>query len=181
MAWPVTPVYTRKVYTDVSYLACARKLLEVPGRDLPAICHAQRANPGHHLPPGAQTVGGSYYSGQYEFQCLHGMGEPLYAQVTGAIADGKLARPCRVYAPVGNHETLLAYLVRRLLENGANTSFVNRIGDPSVPVAELVADPVEEVMQIASQEGRLGAPHPKSRCPPSCSPRARRAAPTRKG
>ena len=154
------PVYTRKVYTDVSYLACARKLLEVPDAIYPqfATHNAQTLATIYHL---AQTVGGSYYSGQYEFQCLHGMGEPLYAQVTGAIADGKLARPCRVYAPVGNHETLLAYLVRRLLENGANTSFVNRIGDPSVPVAELVADPVEEVMQIASQEGRLGAPHPK--------------------
>lgn len=55
---------------------------------------------------------------QYEFQCLHGMGEPLYEQVTGKVADGKLNRPCRIYAPVGTHETLLAYLVRRLLENG---------------------------------------------------------------
>ncbi|MBV2163214.1 MAG: bifunctional proline dehydrogenase/L-glutamate gamma-semialdehyde dehydrogenase PutA, partial [Comamonas sp.] len=154
------PVYTRKVYTDVSYLACARKLLEVPDAIYPqfATHNAQTLASIYQL---ATSVGGSYYSGQYEFQCLHGMGEPLYAQVTGAIADGKLARPCRVYAPVGNHETLLAYLVRRLLENGANTSFVNRIGDPSVPVAELVADPVEEVMQIANQEGRLGAPHPK--------------------
>ncbi len=70
--------------------------------------------------------------GQYEFQCLHGMGEPLYEQVVGAIADGKLGRPCRIYAPVGTHETLLAYLVRRLLENGANTSFVNRIADQTI-------------------------------------------------
>ena len=154
------PVYTRKVYTDVSYLACARKLLEVPDAIYPqfATHNAQTLASIYHL---AQTVGGSYYSGQYEFQCLHGMGEPLYAQVTGAIADGKLARPCRVYAPVGNHETLLAYLVRRLLENGANTSFVNRIGDANVPVSELVADPAEATMLIANQEGRLGAPHPK--------------------
>ena len=144
----------------MSYLACAKKLLAVPEAIYPqfATHNAQSLASIYQL---AASVGGSYYSGQYEFQCLHGMGEPLYAQVTGAIADGKMARPCRVYAPVGNHETLLAYLVRRLLENGANTSFVNRIGDPSVPVAELVADPVDEVMQIASQEGRLGAPHPK--------------------
>ena len=71
-------------------------------------------------------AGPNYYRGQYEFQCLHGMGEPLYEEVVGR---DKLDRPCRVYAPVGSHETLLAYLVRRLLENGANTSFVNRIAD----------------------------------------------------
>ena len=70
------------------------------------------------------------------------MGEPLYEQVVGKVADGKLNRPCRVYAPVGTHETLLAYLVRRLLENGANTSFVNRIADQSISIQELVADPV---------------------------------------
>ncbi|MDM9001357.1 proline dehydrogenase family protein, partial [Escherichia coli] len=79
-------------------------------------------------------AGQNYYPGQYEFQCLHGMGEPLYEQVTGKVADGKLNRPCRIYAPVGTHETLLAYLVRRLLENGANTSFVNRIADTSLPL-----------------------------------------------
>lgn len=72
--------------------------------------------------------------GQYEFQCLHGMGEPLYAEVVGPMG-----RPCRIYPPVGTHETLLAYLVRRLLENGANSSFVNRIADKVVPVDELVA------------------------------------------
>ena len=158
------PVYTRKVYTDVSYLACARKLLEAPDAIYPqfATHNAQTLSSIYQL---AASVGGSYYSGQYEFQCLHGMGEPLYAQVTGAASEGKLARPCRIYAPVGSHETLLAYLVRRLLENGANTSFVNRIGDASVPVSELVVDPVVEVMQIASQEGRLGAPHPRIALP----------------
>ncbi|MCE1250098.1 MAG: trifunctional transcriptional regulator/proline dehydrogenase/L-glutamate gamma-semialdehyde dehydrogenase [Comamonadaceae bacterium] len=158
------PVYTRKVYTDVSYLACARKLLEAPEAIYPqfATHNAQTLASIYQL---AANVGGSYYSGQYEFQCLHGMGEPLYAQVTGAAADGKLARPCRIYAPVGSHETLLAYLVRRLLENGANTSFVNRIGDASVPVAELVADPVDEALHIAQQEGRLGAPHPRIALP----------------
>ncbi|MDR0226943.1 MAG: trifunctional transcriptional regulator/proline dehydrogenase/L-glutamate gamma-semialdehyde dehydrogenase [Burkholderiaceae bacterium] len=158
------PVYTRKVYTDVSYLACARKLLDAPDAVYPqfATHNAQTLASIYHM---AQAVGGSYYSGQYEFQCLHGMGETLYSQVTGPAAEGKLARPCRIYAPVGSHETLLAYLVRRLLENGANTSFVNRIGDAGVPVAELVADPVDEVLKIARQEGRLGAPHPRIALP----------------
>ncbi|MFC0592507.1 trifunctional transcriptional regulator/proline dehydrogenase/L-glutamate gamma-semialdehyde dehydrogenase [Ottowia pentelensis] len=158
------PVYTRKVYTDVSYLACARKLLEAPDAVYPqfATHNAQTLSALYHL---AQGVGGSYYSGQYEFQCLHGMGEPLYAQVTGATAEGKLARPCRIYAPVGSHETLLAYLVRRLLENGANTSFVNRIGDAKVPVTELVQDPVAQVLELGRQEGRLGAPHPRIALP----------------
>jgi RHH-type proline utilization regulon transcriptional repressor/proline dehydrogenase/delta 1-pyrroline-5-carboxylate dehydrogenase len=84
-------------------------------------------------------------------------------QVLDYLVD--LARRCRIYAPVGSHETLLAYLVRRLLENGANTSFVNRIGDASVPVSELVADPVDEALKIARQEGRLGAPHPRIALP----------------
>jgi RHH-type proline utilization regulon transcriptional repressor/proline dehydrogenase/delta 1-pyrroline-5-carboxylate dehydrogenase len=92
------------------------------------------------------------------------MGEPLYEQVTGKVADGKLNRPCRIYAPVGTHETLLAYLVRRLLENGANTSFVNRIADSTLPLDELVADPVAAVEKLAQQEGQVGLPHRKSRC-----------------
>ena len=151
------PVYTRKVHTDVSYLACARKLLSATDAIYPqfATHNAQTVASIYHM------AGGNYYSGQYEFQCLHGMGEPLYEQVTGSTASGKLARPCRIYAPVGNHETLLAYLVRRLLENGANTSFVNRIGDDSVPISELVTDPVQEVEQLAREEGVLGAPHPR--------------------
>jgi RHH-type proline utilization regulon transcriptional repressor/proline dehydrogenase/delta 1-pyrroline-5-carboxylate dehydrogenase len=89
------------------------------------------------------------------------MGEPLYEQVTGPVSEGKLGRPCRIYAPVGTHETLLAYLVRRLLENGSNSSFVNRIGDPKVRVEDLVADPVNEAQTIEVQTGQLGAPHPK--------------------
>ena len=92
--------------------------------------------------------------GQYEFQCLHGMGEPLYTQIVGARG---LHRPCRVYAPVGSHDTLLAYLVRRLLENGANTSFVNRIADPNVPVEALIEDPVAATRALDP----IGAPHPR--------------------
>jgi RHH-type proline utilization regulon transcriptional repressor/proline dehydrogenase/delta 1-pyrroline-5-carboxylate dehydrogenase len=154
------PVYTRKVYTDVSYLACARKLLEATDAVYPqfATHNAQTLASIYHL---AQAVGGSYYSGQYEFQCLHGMGEPLYAQVVGRPPRQAGAALPHLRAG-GHHETLLAYLVRRLLENGANTSFVNRIGDAGVPVAELVADPVEEVLRIARGRapGRAAPAHP---------------------
>ncbi|CAJ49694.1 trifunctional transcriptional regulator/proline dehydrogenase/L-glutamate gamma-semialdehyde dehydrogenase [Bordetella avium] len=147
------PVYTRKLYTDVAYLACARKLLAVPEAVYPqfATHNAYTLAAIYHL------AGQNYYPGQYEFQCLHGMGEPLYDEVVGPLAQGKLNRPCRIYAPVGTHETLLAYLVRRLLENGANTSFVNLIGDDSIPVEQLVADPVEAAARIVP----LGAPHDK--------------------
>ena len=128
------PVYTRKIYTDVAYLACARKLLGAPE---PCIRSSPRTTP--TLSAIYQLAGQNYYPGQYEFQCLHGMGEPLADEVVGPLAQGKLNRPCRIYAPVGTHETLLAYLVRRLLENGANTSFVNLIGDESIPVEQLVS------------------------------------------
>ena len=102
-------------------------------------------------------AGPNYYRGQYEFQCLHGMGEPLYEEVVGR---DKLDRPARVYAPVGSHETLLAYLVRRLLENGANTSFVNRIADETVSLADLTADPVEvaRAIQPARRAARAHRP-----------------------
>ena len=148
------PVFTRKLYTDVSYLACARKLLAAPDAVFPqfATHNAQT------LAAIVTMAGGNFYRGQYEFQCLHGMGEPLYEEVVGPET---LGRPCRIYAPVGTHETLLAYLVRRLLENGANTSFVNRIADPSVPVAELIADPVARARAIEPP----GAPHPRIRRP----------------
>ncbi|WP_144157313.1 trifunctional transcriptional regulator/proline dehydrogenase/L-glutamate gamma-semialdehyde dehydrogenase [Paraburkholderia sp. BCC1885] len=147
------PVYTRKIYTDVSYLACAKKLLGAPDAVYPqfATHNAHTLSAIYHL------AGQNYYPGQYEFQCLHGMGEPLYEEVTGPLSAGKLNRPCRVYAPVGTHETLLAYLVRRLLENGANTSFVNRIADENVAIKDLVADPVEEASKLVP----LGAPHAK--------------------
>ncbi|WP_153099046.1 trifunctional transcriptional regulator/proline dehydrogenase/L-glutamate gamma-semialdehyde dehydrogenase [Paraburkholderia hayleyella] len=144
------PVYTRKIYTDVSYLACARKLLGAPDAVYPQFA----THNAHTLAAIYHLAGQNYYPGQYEFQCLHGMGEPLYEEVTGR---DKLNRPCRVYAPVGTHETLLAYLVRRLLENGANTSFVNRIADPAVAISDLIADPVNEASKIVP----LGAPHAK--------------------
>ena len=151
------PVYTRKAHTDVSYLACAKKLLAAPDAVYPQFA----THNAHSLAAIYQMAGPDHYhSAQYEFQCLHGMGEPLYEQVVGAVADGKLGRPCRIYAPVGTHETLLAYLVRRLLENGANTSFVNRIADPSIVIETLVEDPVATVERWAADEGELGLPHP---------------------
>ena len=160
------PVYTRKVHTDISYIACAKKLLAAPEAVYPqfATHNAETLATIYHL------AGGNYYAGQYEFQCLHGMGEPLYEQVVGAITAGKLGRdtgkgglgrPCRIYAPVGTHETLLAYLVRRLLENGANTSFVNRIADETIALDELVKSPVQVVDEQAAKEGTAGLPHPR--------------------
>ena len=143
------PVYTRKVHTDVSYIACAKRLLAVGDVLFPqfATHNAQTVAAILHL------AGGGFALGDYEFQCLHGMGEPLYEEVVGA---DKLGRPCRIYAPVGTHETLLAYLVRRLLENGANSSFVHRIWDEAVSLEEMAQDPVELARTIEP----LGAPHP---------------------
>jgi RHH-type proline utilization regulon transcriptional repressor/proline dehydrogenase/delta 1-pyrroline-5-carboxylate dehydrogenase len=144
------PVYTRKIYTDISYLACAAKMLDAEAWIFPqfATHNAQTLATLYHL------AGQNFAPGRYEFQCLHGMGEPLYEEVVG---PAKLDRPARIYAPVGTHETLLPYLVRRLLENGANTSFVNRIADAAVPVDALTADPV-----AAARDGLgIGLPHPK--------------------
>ncbi|NKM67357.1 trifunctional transcriptional regulator/proline dehydrogenase/L-glutamate gamma-semialdehyde dehydrogenase [Rhizobium laguerreae] len=142
------PVYTRKIYTDVAYVACARRLLDAPDAVFPqfATHNAQTLATIYRL------AGPDFTVGKYEFQCLHGMGEPLYDEVVG---KEKLDRPCRIYAPVGTHETLLAYLVRRLLENGANSSFVHRISDPNVSVEALIADPAEIVAAMPV----MGAPH----------------------
>jgi RHH-type proline utilization regulon transcriptional repressor/proline dehydrogenase/delta 1-pyrroline-5-carboxylate dehydrogenase len=138
------PVYTRKPNTDVSYLACAKKLFDYGAAFYPAFAthNAHTIAAIHHIAHGRP----------FEFQRLHGMGTDLYAEVMG---KENLDVPCRVYAPVGSHEDLLPYLVRRLLENGANTSFVNRIVDESLPIAELVADPVDVVRAYTSK------PHPR--------------------
>ena len=145
---PDFPVYTRKIHTDVAYVACARKLLAATDAVFPqfATHNAQTLATIYHL------AGPDFQVGKYEFQCLHGMGEPLYDEVVG---KQKLGRPCRIYAPVGTHETLLAYLVRRLLENGANSSFVNRISDSNISVDDLVADPVD----LAEANDPVGRPH----------------------
>ncbi|WP_245880934.1 bifunctional proline dehydrogenase/L-glutamate gamma-semialdehyde dehydrogenase PutA [Thauera aromatica] len=144
------PVYTRKAHTDIAYLACARQLLAARDAVYPqfATHNAHTLAAVFHL---AAADGRTWQPGDYEFQCLHGMGEALYDQIVGHPERHRLVR---IYAPVGTHRTLLAYLVRRLLENGANTSFVNRVVDPDIPIGALIADPVEHAAPLA------GAPHP---------------------
>lgn len=126
------PVFSRKLHTDVSYLAAMRMLLANPASFYP-----QFATHNAHAVASASVAGGN---AEFEFQRLHGMGEALYEEV---LAENRATRACRIYAPVGGHEDLLGYLVRRLLENGANTSFVNRIADDETPVSDIIADPVE--------------------------------------
>ncbi|OGB20564.1 MAG: trifunctional transcriptional regulator/proline dehydrogenase/L-glutamate gamma-semialdehyde dehydrogenase [Burkholderiales bacterium RIFCSPLOWO2_02_FULL_57_36] len=140
------PVYTRKVYTDVSYLVCAQKLLAATDRIYP-----QFATHNAHTLAAVATWAKQRGTTDFEFQCLHGMGNALYDQVVG---NDHLGIPCRIYAPVGSHQTLLAYLVRRLLENGANSSFVNQIVDDAVPIESLIADPFAAAVRLG------GDPHP---------------------
>lgn len=125
------PVWTRKPTTDLSYLACARGLLDA-GRWIYAQFATHNANTVAAI---EEMASGGHH---YEFQRLHGMGDALYA----AVYDGpECPHPCRVYAPVGAHEDLLPYLVRRLLENGANTSFVHSFLDDNVPAEEVAKSP----------------------------------------
>ena len=141
---PGYPVFTRKPNTDVSYLANARRMLDQGDALYPMFAT-------HN----AQTIAAirSIAQGRpYEHQKLHGMGDDLYAEV---VPKHRLDIPCRVYAPVGSHEDLLPYLVRRLLENGANSSFVNRITDENVAIEDLVRDPVQTVSAFDA------IPHPR--------------------
>ncbi|WP_062354434.1 bifunctional proline dehydrogenase/L-glutamate gamma-semialdehyde dehydrogenase PutA [Pseudoxanthomonas mexicana] len=141
---PGYPVFTRKPNTDVSYLANARRMLDQGDALYPMFAT-------HN----AQTIAAIRFIADgrpYEHQKLHGMGDDLYAEV---VPKHRLDTPCRVYAPVGSHEDLLPYLVRRLLENGANSSFVNRITDENVAIEDLVRDPVQTVSEFES------IPHPR--------------------
>ena len=137
------PVFTRKTSTDVSYLACAQHLLDDPQAFYPAFAT-------HNAHTVASILVRAEGRQDFEFQRLHGMGEPLFEQVVG-----ERAIPCRVYAPVGSHEDLLPYLVRRLLENGANSSFVNRITDESQPIDAIIADPFAVTSRLDAK------PHPR--------------------
>ncbi len=132
------PVFTRKPSTDVCYIACAKRLFQMTDRIYPqfATHNAHTAAAVMHL-AGKQTG--------FEFQRLHGMGEALYEMIREETDTH-----CRIYAPVGVHEDLLAYLVRRLLENGANSSFVHQILDDSTPASEVVRDPLETIEQLES-------------------------------
>ena len=176
------PVFTRKPNTDVSYLANARRMLEASDAIYPmfathnahtiatihrmaqSVFGLSMANPDEpkgeagpalksaHFAAGAARRQHAAATHRYEFQKLHGMGDDLYAEV---IPANRLDVPCRVYAPVGSHEDLLPYLVRRLLENGANSSFVNRITDEAVAIDDLIRDPVQTVTAFES------IPHPR--------------------
>src|SRR5438874_6170230 len=143
------PVFTRKASTDVSYMACAKNLLADP-----AAFYPQFATHNAHTVSAVMEMAGG--RADFEFQRLHGMGEALYDQIVTGETSG---RPCRVYAPVGSHEDLLAYLVRRLLENGANTSFVNRIVDEREPIDDIVADPIARLARLPVK------PHPRIPAP----------------
>ncbi|MGF1650786.1 MAG: bifunctional proline dehydrogenase/L-glutamate gamma-semialdehyde dehydrogenase PutA, partial [Hyphomicrobiaceae bacterium] len=145
---PGYPVFTRKPHTDVSYLAAARRLLDAGDRIYPqfATHNAHTAAAVH-----AMTSGRSPHS--YEFQRLHGMGEALHE-----ILRSNFGTRCRIYAPVGAHQDLLAYLVRRLLENGANSSFVNQIVDEDIPPSVIASDPIAAIATgtEARAQGRGG-------------------------
>ena len=138
------PVFTRKNATDVSYLACAKRLFADPVAFYPAFAT-------HNAYTAAAILELSQGAADWEFQRLHGMGEDLHDQL---VASGKGGRPSRIYAPVGSHRDLLAYLVRRLLENGSNTSFVNRIADAGRPIESLLIDPAERILSLSAK------PHP---------------------
>ncbi len=131
------PVYTRKVTSDVAYLACARKVLAAIDCFYPQFATHNALTVASIIALAGDKA--------FEFQRLHGMGEALYSEVT---KQGGLALPCRIYAPVGRYHSLLPYLVRRLLENGANTSFVNRITDRHAAVEAIISDPVVELSTL---------------------------------
>jgi len=145
------PVFTRKASTDVSFIACAKKLLSMPDAFYPQFAT-------HNAYSVAVILELVKPNTEFEFQCLHGMGQSLYDEIVG---EKKLNIPCRIYAPVGNHQDLLPYLVRRLLENGANTSFVNRIADANAPMDVLLADPVAKVAN-KSQKPHSKIPLPRN-------------------
>lgn len=132
------PVFSRKVFTDVSFQACAKRLLTMTDAIYP-----QFATHNAYSVAMIMNIVGDYRD--FEFQCLHGMGNELYEHIVPVECYGI---PCRIYAPVGSHEDLLPYLVRRLLENGANSSFVNRIVDDNSPISELVEDPVAKAKSL---------------------------------
>ncbi len=142
------PVFTRKVNTDVSYIACAKQLFTMRDRIYPQFA----THNAHSCAAIVALANGK--TDDFEFQRLHGMGEALHE-----IVRTRYSTRCRIYAPVGAHEDLLAYLVRRLLENGANSSFVNQIVDESIPAETIAADPFAAVESLTSiSNNQLDAP-----------------------
>jgi len=143
------PVFTRKANTDVAWIACARRMLAAREAIFPAFA----THNAQSLASVLELAG----DGDFEMQRLHGMGEALYEGVVGPLAPPTSA-PVRIYAPVGTHEDLLAYLVRRLLENGANTSFVHRLNDPAVPEEAITADPLSRIQAAPGRNPRIPLP-----------------------
>ncbi|MFZ4077480.1 MAG: bifunctional proline dehydrogenase/L-glutamate gamma-semialdehyde dehydrogenase PutA, partial [Legionellaceae bacterium] len=144
------PVFTRKVFTDVSFQACAIKLLTMTDAIYPQFATHNACSVAMIL-----SIVGDYRD--FEFQCLHGMGNELYEQIVPVTAMGI---PCRIYAPVGTHEDLLPYLVRRLLENGANSSFVNRVVDDAESIEKLVEDPlIKAKTYLDKMNANIPLPH----------------------
>lgn len=148
------PVFTRKPSTDLSYLVCAKKLLENSASFYP-----QFGTHNAHTVASILEMAGEERN--FEFQCLQGMGRPLYDQI---VDKNQYNLPVRIYAPVGNHQDLVGYLVRRLLENGANTSFINRITDEKTPLASLIAHPGLQLAALSSK------PHPQIPLPKNIYP-----------
>jgi RHH-type proline utilization regulon transcriptional repressor/proline dehydrogenase/delta 1-pyrroline-5-carboxylate dehydrogenase len=143
------PVFTRKAMTDLNYLACAQKLLDARPRIYPQFATHNALTVAAIIERAGDSVEG------YEFQRLHGMGEALYAK----LLESRPGAACRTYAPVGGHRDLLAYLVRRLLENGANSSFVSVAADPNVPVESLLTRPAAIIGDAkAARHPRLPLP-----------------------
>ena len=142
------PVFTRKLATDTSYLACVRALLAVPEQIFP-----QFATHNAHTLAAVETFADT--NRKFEFQRLYGMGEALYEFYDDAIRPTHVGAGIRIYAPVGSHEDLLAYLVRRLLENGANTSFVNRLANDKAPLEEMIRDPVKRLAAATPKRNPL--------------------------
>ncbi|MES1956009.1 bifunctional proline dehydrogenase/L-glutamate gamma-semialdehyde dehydrogenase PutA [Salinisphaera hydrothermalis] len=144
------PVFTRKACSDVSFLSCATKLLNMTDRIYP-----QFATHNAHSVSSILELAKANGVDNYEFQRLHGMGESLHDEVIKVSGV-----PCRIYAPVGPHKHLLAYLVRRLLENGANSSFVNQIVDTSITPEEIAKDPIETVKSMGENISSRAIVHP---------------------
>ncbi len=138
------PVFTRKNSTDVSFIACAKKLLSQPDCFYP-----QFGTHNAYSVAAILEIAGEQRN--FEFQCLHGMGQTLYDQIVG---KNNLDIPCRIYAPVGTHKDLLGYLVRRLLENGANSSFINNIANEQIPIEKIIQNPVAYIASLTNK------PHP---------------------
>lgn len=143
------PVYTRKAHTDLSYLVCAQQLLAASDCIYP-----QFATHNVQSIAAIQHVTAQSPEAAYEFQCLYGMGEPLYQ-----LLSSQFQRPCRRYTPVGPQTALLAYLARRLLENGANAGFLNQVAALDLPLSEVLVDPLLLIQQRACTEGGVGLPH----------------------